>query len=188
MGGKIIYYKERKVEVFMKIYPRYYYPSIYHIPYRQLYDQGFRGIVFDIDNTLVAYDRKMPTAEVAELVALLRRKGFSIVLVSNNTKRRVRPFAKGIRLRSVFSAIKPLPFGLKKGLTILGTKPEETVIIGDQLFTDVIAGNLLGLCTILVQPIQEQEAFYTKIKRKLEKKLLEYAHITNSEDKWREDE
>ena len=170
----------------MKIYPRYYYPSIYHIPYRQLYDQGFRGIVFDIDNTLVAYDRKMPTAEVAELVSLLRRKGFSIVLVSNNTKRRVRPFAKGIGLRSVFSAIKPLPFGLKKGLALLGTKPEKTIIIGDQLFTDVIAGNYLGLCTILVQPIQEKEAFYTKIKRRLEKKLLEYAQITK--DKWREDE
>ncbi len=170
----------------MKIYPRFYYPSIYHIPYPKLYEQGYRGLVFDIDNTLVAYDREFPTDEVEKLMALLRRKGFSIVLVSNNTRRRVRLFAKGIRLRSVFSAIKPLPFGLKKGLTILGTPPEKTVIIGDQLFTDVIAGNLLGLCTILVQPIQEKEALYTKLKRGLEKKLLEYAQITK--DKWREDE
>lgn len=161
----------------MKIYPKHYYPSIYHIPYNQLYAEGFRGIVFDIDNTLVPYDRKEPTGEVEKLITLLRKKGFAIVLVSNNTKRRVRLFARGIRIRSVFSAVKPLPFGVRKGLTILGTEPEKTLIIGDQLFTDVIAGNLLGLCTILVPPIQEKEAFYTKIKRGLEKKLLEYADI-----------
>lgn len=170
----------------MRIYPKFYYPSIYHIPYHKLYEQGYRGIVFDIDNTLVPYDRKTPTEEVRQLVRLLRKKGFSIVLVSNNTKSRVRLFAQGLRARSVFSAIKPLPFGLQKGLTILGTKPEETVIIGDQLFTDVIAGNLLGLCTVLVPPIQEKEAFYTSFKRGLEKKLLESAKIT--QDRWNENE
>lgn len=170
----------------MKIYPKYYYPSIYHIPYHKLYDEGYRGIVFDIDNTLVPYDKSTATEEVGKLVTLLRRKGFSIVLVSNNTKRRVKLFARSLRAKSVFSAIKPLPFGLQKGLTILETKPEQTVIIGDQLFTDVIAGNLLGLCTILVPPIQEKEAFYTRFKRGLEKRLLESAKIT--EDRWSEDE
>ncbi|MDO4764957.1 MAG: YqeG family HAD IIIA-type phosphatase [Eubacteriales bacterium] len=170
----------------MKIYPKYYYPSIYHIPYNKLYEMGYRGIVFDIDNTLVPYDCKTPTEDVEKLVALLRKKGFSIVLVSNNTKKRVKLFAKGIRLKSVFSAIKPLPFGLRKGLTILGTAPQETIIVGDQLFTDVIAGNLLGLCTILVLPIQEKEAIHTRFKRGLEKKLLEHAEFTD--DNWREDE
>lgn len=161
----------------MKIYPKHYYPSIYHVPYHQLYREGYRGIIFDIDNTLVPYDRKEPTGEVEELFSLLRKRGFSIVLVSNNTRRRVRHFAQKIRTRSVFSAIKPLPFGVRKGLKILGTGPEKTMIIGDQLFTDIIAGNLLGICTILVPPIQEKEAFYTKIKRGLEKKLLKYAKI-----------
>lgn len=160
-----------------KLYPKHYYPSIYHIPYHDFYDQGFRGIIFDIDNTLVPYDRKEPTEDIRRLMSLLRKKGFSIVLVSNNTKHRVRPFAQAIRLKSVFSAIKPLPFGVQKGMTILGTKPQKTMLVGDQVFTDVIAGNSLGLCTILVPPLQEKEAFYTKIKRGLEKKLLKYAKI-----------
>lgn len=161
----------------MKIYPKYYYPSVYHVPYGRLFEEGYRGIIFDIDNTLVPYDQAKPTGEVRKLISLLQEKGFSIILVSNNNRRRVRFFAVGVKLKSIFSAMKPLPFGLKKGLGILGTLPEQTLIIGDQLFTDVIAGNLLGVTTVLVPPIQEKEALYTKVKRGLEKKLLEYAKV-----------
>ena len=155
-----------------RFFPDERYPSAYDVPYEQLYEEGIRGLIFDIDNTLVPHG--FPADEKAVLLfARLRRIGFACCLLSNNNRKRVSPFAKAVRARYISLAMKPFRGGYLKAVDRMGTDIGNTVFIGDQLFTDVWGAKRLGMRNILVDPIDPREEIQIVFKRRLEQVVLD---------------
>ncbi|MBV8368698.1 MAG: YqeG family HAD IIIA-type phosphatase [Candidatus Eremiobacteraeota bacterium] len=132
---------------------------------------GIRGIVVDLDNTVCAYRRPELAPGVAEWVAAARARDFALVLVSNNFSERVGAIGAQLGIPVVPNALKPLPFAFLRALKLLGTPRAATVVIGDQLFTDVLGAKLLGLRTILTKPLVERDFPLTRVLRFLERTL-----------------
>ena len=155
-----------------KLYPTEYITSVYDLELDELKKQGMKGIIFDIDNTLVPYDEVEPNNEIIALFEKIRLAGFKITLVSNNTEDRVVKFNEKLKVFALHKSQKPLTKNLKKALTLMNCQKEEAIIVGDQVFTDVYGGNKAGIKTILVQPVSEKDEWKTKVKRGLEKKII----------------
>ena len=155
-----------------KLYPTEYIASVYDLKLDELKAQGMKGIIFDIDNTLVPYDEIEPNDKVIALFESIRAAGFKITLVSNNTEDRVVKFNEKLKVFALHKAQKPLTKNLKKALTLMQCKREEAVIVGDQVFTDVYGGNKAGIKTILVQPVSDKDEWKTKVKRGIERKII----------------
>lgn len=154
-------------------YPRLYVPSLFEIDSDILREAGIRGILLDLDNTIVPRDCDCVSVEVARWLLMLQKTGFCLCIVSNNGLARVSHLAGPLSMPAVHWAVKPLSFPFLRAMEILGTKPEETAVIGDQIFTDILGGNLLGLYTILVEPMAGKEFIGTRlIGRSLEKIVL----------------
>jgi len=154
------------------LYPNEYVKTIHDINYDKLFQKGIRGIMFDIDNTLAAFDAPYPNREVIVLFDQLKVNGFEVCLVSNNSHKRVNKYNEKLKVTAFPRANKPLTINLRKAMKSMNTTNKQTVFIGDQLFTDVWAGNAIGFRTILVKPIQDKEQLITKVKRGLESILL----------------
>jgi len=152
--------------------PDYFFDSVYDIPYQKLYNENFRGLVFDVDNTLTAYDEALPPAKAVALIKRLQHMGFKIFLLTNNTHERLKSFNVQLQLPGLGYALKPLPRGLRKAMRAMGTTPSSTVMIGDQLLSDVWAGKNARVTTILVKPITEKDFAFVRVKRVIEKRLL----------------
>jgi uncharacterized protein len=141
------------------------------VPLDQLSEAGVRGIVVDLDNTVCAYHQPELAPGVAEWVAAARDRGFALVLVSNNFSERVASVGAKLGIPVVPNALKPLPFAFLRALKLLGTPRRATVVIGDQLFTDVLGAKLLGLRTILTKPLVEHDFPLTRVLRFLERTI-----------------
>lgn len=153
------------------LYPGEYLDSTYRIDFEQLYQDGYRGIIFDIDNTLVPHGA--PADERAILLfTRLKKLGFQCVLLSNNKEPRVKMFNDAVQVQYIYKAGKPKPAGYRRAMEIMGTNTENTLFVGDQIFTDVCGANLAGIRTILVQPIHPKEEIQIVLKRYLEKVVL----------------
>lgn len=159
-----------------KLIPNDYYKSIKDIPYTKLYEEGYRLILTDLDNTLISYLESEPTEELFEWKKEIEGIGFEIIIVSNSRKGRVEHFAKLLNLKFVKFAKKPTKIGLKKALRKASrkyNKKTEVLEIGDQLMTDVFGSRRLGVRTILVQAIdQKTEIFTTRLNRRLENHFI----------------
>lgn len=159
--------------MFDRFYPDRYVASTYVIDFEKLYSEGVRGLIFDIDNTLVPHGA--PADERAEeLFARLKRIGFNCCLISNNQEPRVKMFNKNIRVDYVYNAHKPSTKNYVKAMEIMGTGTADTVFIGDQLFTDVWGAKRAGIPSILVKPIHPKEEIQIVLKRYLEKIVLHF--------------
>lgn len=134
--------------------------------------RGYRGIILDLDNTSCAYGRPELADGVAAWVASARSAGFRIVLLSNNFSERVAAVGAQLDVPTVASALKPLPFGFLRALRVLGTPRAETVVIGDQLLTDVLGAKLLGLPAILTEPLVARDFPLTRVLRFLERRMF----------------
>ena len=145
--------------------------STYEIDFDALYREGYRGIIFDIDNTLVPHGA--PADERArKLFEKLRGIGFRYCFVSNNQKPRVEPFAKAVEGNFIENAHKPAVKNYKKACQVIGIDLDRTIFIGDQLFTDIYGANRTGIRTIMVRYIHPKEEIQIVLKRKLEKIVL----------------
>ncbi len=133
---------------------------------------GIRGIILDIDNTLEPYENVLPGEHVLAWLRSLSNAGISAAFVSNNGAERVELFNSSLGLPAFYKAKKPFKKNLLRAMEIMGTNKENTIIMGDQIFTDVLAGRFAGLRTILVPPIKDKTDFFTKLKRWLEKPAL----------------
>lgn len=143
--------------------------SLFEIDLDALAGQGVRGVIFDLDNTIIPWDsREMDAAIVAWLEDVLAR-GFKVAIVSNNWRGRVREIAARFGLPFVSRAYKPAKTGFRRALAELGIEPHEAVVVGDQLFTDVLGGNRMGLMTVWVKPLTAQEFIGTRIHRRFER-------------------
>lgn len=155
--------------MFKAIVPDQFAQSIYEIDFIHLQHEGIKGVIVDLDNTLVAATRPDATPELVSWLDQLRGMGFRVMIVSNNNETRVSQFAIPLRVPYIHRANKPLGRSFRKAMNVLETRPEETVMVGDQLFTDVLGGNRIGLQTVLVVPVSRSEGFFTKCNRLLEK-------------------
>lgn len=159
--------------MFDRFYPDRYVASTYVIDFEKLYSEGVRGLIFDIDNTLVPHGA--PADERAEeLFARLKRIGFNCCLISNNQEPRVKMFNKNIQVDYVYNAHKPSTKNYVKAMEIMGTGTADTVFIGDQLFTDVWGAKRAGIPSILVKSIHPKEEIQIVLKRYLEKIVLHF--------------
>ncbi len=154
-----------------RFYPKRIADSAYKINYEKLYEEGYRGILFDIDNTLVEHGAGASERAI-KLFDRLKKIGFQVCLISNNKKERVMTFNRDIGVNYIYNARKPSTRNYIAATKIMGTKIENTVFIGDQLFTDVYGANRIGMMTYLVKPIHPKEEIQIVFKRKLERIVL----------------
>lgn len=154
-----------------KFYPNAYVDSTYQIDFEHLHKKGFRGVIFDIDNTLVPHGA--PADERAkELFQKLHRMGWQTCLISNNKEVRVKPFADAVKSNYVYKANKPSVKNYYYAMELMHTNKQTTIFVGDQIFTDVYGANRTGIPTILVKPIHPKEEIQIVLKRYLEKIVL----------------
>lgn len=159
-----------------KLYPREYCKSVLDIDLEALKRLGIRGLVVDLDNTIVARDSHVPTDELKSWLARAKSMGFKLCILSNNWMNRVSRIAKQLDLPLVARAAKPRRKAFTQAMDEIGTTVETTAVIGDQIFTDVLGGNLAGLYTILVVPISDREAPHTRVLRRLERVIMRNYH------------
>ena len=159
--------------MFERFFPDEYVASTYVIPFEKLYEKGYRGVIFDIDNTLVPHgapaDRR-----AKELFKRLEEIGFSSCLISNNQEPRVKMFNREIGTNYIFNAHKPSVKNYVRAMEIMGTDKSNTVFIGDQLFTDVWVAKRAGIHNILVKPIHPHEEIQIVLTRRLEQVVLSF--------------
>ncbi|WP_223067200.1 YqeG family HAD IIIA-type phosphatase [Paenibacillus caui] len=156
--------------MFEKFMPKLRVNTVFDIDLEDLYAKGYRGIITDLDNTLVGAKDPLATPKLAAWFENVKRYGFKLVIVSNNNLKRVSAFATPLNIEYVYKARKPSGAPFHRAMNMMGLKPEETIVIGDQLMTDVYGGNRRGLFTVLVLPISvTDEGFGTRINRQLER-------------------
>ena len=157
--------------MFKTFYPDHYMSSTYEIDFDNYYKKGYRGIIFDIDNTLVPHGA--PADERSKkLFEHLKELGYKVVLLSNNKEPRVKMFNDVVKVSYIFKAGKPLVKNYLKAMEMMGTNKENTLFVGDQLFTDVWGAKRAGIHNVLVQPIDKKEEIQIVLKRYLEKIVL----------------
>lgn len=153
------------------LYPDEYLDSAYEIEFDRFYEEGYRGIIFDVDNTLVPHGA--PADErAASLFAHLKELGYQCCLLSNNKEPRVKMFNDVVQVKYIFKAGKPKVSGYRQAMELMGTDAGNTLFVGDQIFTDVYGANRAGIRTILTRPIHPKEEIQIVLKRYLERVVL----------------
>jgi HAD superfamily phosphatase (TIGR01668 family) len=165
---------EVPIVLLTKLIPDLHVNSIYDIDLQALKTRGVRGIITDLDNTLIEWDRPNATPELLDWFKTLKKSGFEIIIVSNNNQIRVSSFAEPLGIPFIHAAKKPTRTPFLDALKKLQMDPQEIVVIGDQMFTDVLGGNRLGLYTILVIPVAQTDGFFTRINRRMERIALSW--------------
>ncbi len=159
------------MKIFRKLYPSEMEDGTYVIDFKKYYDMGYRGILFDIDNTLVPHGAPADEKAIA-FFKKLREMGFKTCLISNNKEPRVKSFADKVGSEYIFDAHKPSRKNYMKAFELMDTKKNNTLFVGDQIFTDIYGANRVGMHTILVKPIHPKEEIQIVLKRYLEKGVL----------------
>ena len=157
--------------MFQRFYPGHWVDSAYEIDYNALYQSGIRGLIFDIDNTLVPHGADADDSAKI-LFAQLKAQGFHICLLSNNKEERVKRFNKDVHVNYIHKAGKPSVKNYIRAMELMNTDRSNTVFIGDQLFTDVYGANRAGIPSWLVKPMNPREEIQIVLKRYLERIVL----------------
>lgn len=153
--------------------PEYLFQDITHITPEFLRQQGIRALLLDVDNTLTAHGSQQLSQPVADWLEQMKAQGVRMVIVSNNLRRRVEPFARQLGLDYISMGCKPLPGGLARARHLLGVRRGQVALVGDQLFTDRLAGWLYGIRVLVVQPMTRDIKKGILFRRKLEKPFIE---------------
>lgn len=151
--------------------PDMYQQNIYSINYKKLKKKGIKCLLFDLNNTLASFDTDYPTDKLKSLMYELERD-FKIIIVSNSNKNRLRPFKEKLNIDVAFKSHKPSRRKYKKIMNMYHLKDFEIAVIGDMLLTDICGGNRMGLTTILVNSVSEDEPFRVRLQRKIEKRII----------------
>lgn len=147
-------------------------PRVTDISYDMLKQRNIKGLILDVDNTLSTHGGQKPLEGLLEWIEHMKKRGIKLIILSNATYKRVEPFAKRIGLDFISMGLKPLATGYIRCLKRLNLKARNTAIVGDQLFTDILGANLIGIYTIKVEPIYPEEGKSFIIRRRLENKIL----------------
>ena len=148
--------------------PTFWLKSVLQIDEKFLTENGVKALVLDMDNTLSMHGNPAAEAGVDEWLSKMRALGVKMRVVSNNTNKRVAPLAALLGLEFTANGAKPLTFGVNRAVKAMGTAKSETLVVGDQIFTDVMAGNLAGIRTVLVEPFHLEKTWTFRLKRRVE--------------------
>jgi hypothetical protein len=154
--------------------PDDYQKTIFDIDYDRMRALGIQTLLMDLDNTVLPYDEALPGSKVLDLFGSLKKKGFSVVVISNNHEPRVKTFAQAVGCPYVHSAKKPFPWGFRRALRLVSHgDPAEVCVIGDQVMTDVWGGKRLGFRVVLVDALKRgSEKWFTRLNRRWERMAL----------------
>ncbi len=166
----------------MFLRPRIKLEKVTDISIEILNKYGIKALILDVDNTLSTHHGQVLTEGLPEWLDLMRKNGIKMTVLSNSNSKRLTPFAKKIGLDFISLGLKPLPFGYLRALKRLGTNKKETAIVGDQLFTDTMGGNFVGVVTILLTPIKPESSLRFRMKRRVERFLIKKLNIVNTEE------
>ncbi len=154
------------------IYPKEYLSSVKDIDIDFLKEHNIKGLIVDVDNTLISLDKRMPTG-IAEWAKKMKQNDIKICILSNSNKiEKVEAVAKMLEVPYIFFGKKPLKSGFLRAKNILKLNEENIAVVGDQIFTDIIGANRCNMFSILVKPIEEKDYLITRIKRPLEKLII----------------
>ncbi len=139
-----------------------------------LHSAGVKALLLDIDNTMTTHNNPIPADGVTEWINEMKSAGFKMMVVSNNNGERVRKFSEFVGLEFEGAAKKPLPSGFRRACSRLEINPKEAAVVGDQIFTDILGGNLMGAYTVLTVPYQLESSKLFKIKRSFERLVMKF--------------
>ncbi len=148
--------------------PTFWLKNVLMIDENFLYEHNVSAMVLDMDNTLSMHGNPAAEDGVLEWLDKMRGLGIKMRVVSNNNTKRVAPLAEILGLPFTANGAKPLTFGVNRAVKAMNAKKSETLVIGDQIFTDVMAGNLAGIRTVLVEPFHLEKTWTFRLKRRIE--------------------
>lgn len=154
--------------------PDQFVKNIFEITPELLKEKGVKGIITDLDNTLVEWDRPLATPQILEWFEDMKKNNIKVTIVSNNKEGRVKSFSDPLNIPFIFAARKPMGRSFRRALKEMELSKTEAVVIGDQLLTDVLGGNRSGFHTILVVPVAQTDGFATRLNRKIERRILNW--------------
>jgi uncharacterized protein len=160
--------------VLKKFLPNQHVKSIFEIEPNDLKEKGIKGIITDLDNTLVEWDRPEATPKVIQWFEKMKQNEIQVTIVSNNNEARVKLFSDPLKIPFIYRAKKPMSHAFNQAASRMNLKREETVVIGDQLLTDVLGGNRGGFHTILVVPVAQNDGMATKFNRFVERRIMNW--------------
>lgn len=160
----------RKRGMLMSIFtPKLMLKDVTCIDEKLLREHNISGLILDVDNTLAVHGSQELSTHISDWLKRMKKQGIKLMIVSNNTKKRIEPFAKKLGLDFVSMALKPMTGGFSKAKRIFGLENNQIAVVGDQIYTDIVGGNLLNMFTVLVSPIELESGRFFKLKRKFEK-------------------
>jgi len=159
--------------MFNRLRPNLILDSVQNITPELLQQHGLRSLFLDVDCTLKRYRVTEIPPETVQWIESLQKIGIRFCILSNGREHRIRPIAEQLNISFVAPAMKPLPWGCRTAIKMMGFEPKATAMVGDQIFADILAGKFAKIFTILVTPIHpEEERWYTRMKRPLERWVL----------------
>lgn len=164
-----------------RFYPNLMVDSVKEIDLDCLIDNNIKGLILDIDNTLVPDYVKEADDNIINWLNKVKKMGFKVCIVSNATQKRVQKFNEKLGIDAISRAAKPKKKPFLKAIQLMGTKAKETAVIGDQIFTDIYGGNKLNMFTVLVKPIASKEFIFVRMKRGVEKLIISKYIKSNQE-------
>ncbi|GAA0330625.1 YqeG family HAD IIIA-type phosphatase [Oceanobacillus oncorhynchi subsp. oncorhynchi] len=171
--------------MFSKFLPDEQIDQIFDLKPEKLKEKGIKGIITDLDNTLVAWDVKDATPDVITWFKTMEENDIKVTIISNNNQERVTVFSEPLGTPFVFSARKPLSRAFKTVAKQMDLKKEEILVVGDQVMTDVLGGNMAGFYTVLVVPVVQTDGKITKVNRFMERIILK--RIKNKDKRYKEE-
>lgn len=152
--------------------PDLFYRSVLTIDLEDLRSRGVNALLLDLDNTLLPRDTGVVADAYVQWAAAAQASGFKVCIVSNNWHAHVHEVAESLQLAITAKALKPFPGAFRRAMSMLGVTAKECAVIGDQVFTDVVGGNLIGATTVLVEPLSKTDLPHTLFLRLIERLVL----------------
>lgn len=143
---------------------------------------NINSLILDVDNTLSTHHGQILTDGLPEWLKMMKENGIFLTVLSNSKEARVKPFAEKIELEYISLGLKPLPFGFLRAMKKFSLKRKNTAIVGDQIFTDILGGNLVGIRTVLLTPIKLEATYGFRFKRMIERFVIKLYRIKNTEE------
>ena len=150
-------------------------PAVWSIDIEDLWRRGIRGVVLDLDNTISRWNEFQVLPPAREWIAQAQRRGMRLCIASNALRGgRVASVAEELGIACVPQAGKPLPRAYRRAMSVMNTDPASTCVVGDQVFTDIVGANWLGIATVLVEPVSSRESPHTRLIRLIERPLRRF--------------